>query len=179
MWSILSQLGTDSSHMIYRHRPGQRSTTSDTLSRPTMATAAAGPCRRRPPMTNRTTRAMVSGGTVMAVIALAAAVVCAAVTGTSAITTKPSATAVIKTTLQISPPTDDKTTAKPENRQQLQQPSFAARYWVSDNLLVAILYRAPLMTVNTREIALVINIFQRKSKNMFIIWVFVDNHNWQ
>ncbi|XP_022169207.1 uncharacterized protein LOC111032991 isoform X2 [Myzus persicae] len=93
---------------------------------PTMATAATEPCRRRPPMTNRTTR------TVAAVIALAAAVVCAAATGASAITTKPSATAVIRTTLQISPPADDKTTAKPENRQQVHQPSFAARYWQRD-----------------------------------------------
>ncbi|XP_060844757.1 uncharacterized protein LOC132924447 isoform X2 [Rhopalosiphum padi] len=84
--------------------------------------AAAGPRCRRPRMTNRTTRAMAT------VVALAA-VVCAAVTGASAITTKPSPTAIIKTTLQISPTVDDKTAAKSGDRQQPHQPSFAARYW--------------------------------------------------
>lgn len=84
-------------------------------------------------MTNRTTRTIVVGRTVVVIIALVAAVVCVAVTGASAITTKPSATSVIRTTLQISPPADNKTTGKPENRQQVYQPSFAARYWVSDN----------------------------------------------
>ncbi|KAL5236867.1 hypothetical protein ACI65C_004277 [Semiaphis heraclei] len=110
----------------------QRSTTRDPQSHPTMAIAAARLCPRRPSMTIRTTRTIVAGRTVVVIIALAAAVVCAAVTGASAITTKPSATSVIRTTLQISPPADNKTAGKPENRQQVHPPSFAARYWQRD-----------------------------------------------
>lgn len=65
----------------------------------------------------------------MATVVALAAVVCAAVTVASAITTKPSGTAVIKTTLQISPQDHETVAVEPEDRRPLHRTSFAARYW--------------------------------------------------
>lgn len=68
---------------------------------------------------------------VLVVAAVLVAVACTSVTGVSAITSK-SGPSVIKTTLQIFPPESVETTTN--DRQE--QPSFAARYWVSHVVLI-------------------------------------------
>lgn len=79
-------------------------------------------------MTTKTATRTRLTATVVAAVAAMAIMLCTAVTTVSAITTKPTGAAVIKTTLQILPSAIGDATAASNDQQQ--QPSFAARYWV-------------------------------------------------
>lgn len=86
--------------------------------------------------TGCTKKTVMTGGTMVMTVAsvLVAVVMCTAATSVSAITTKPTGTAFIKTTLQIVPPAgggNADTRHVQQQQQQQQLPSFAARYWVS------------------------------------------------